>query len=156
MSSALRFLGIRCELRLPTADLACARAILDLDENKIKALADQGLLPTWNIACVHPARGAARIERRFLTRALRDYAQGRPVTSDEDFIVTLIYGGRKPSILGSDFCRAWNCDSGHTCNLIRGGSLQLMKGADYGRGRGHTVKIAWASAIAFLRNRRIA
>lgn len=152
----VKLLGIQCELRRPTADLACARSILDLQENQIKELADQGLFPVWNIAIVHPAQKSNRMERRFLTRALRDYAQGRTITNDDDFIETLIYGGRRTTILGRDFCRSWNCDSGHTCNLIRSGALQLVKGTDYSRGRGHTAQITWASAIAFLNSRRMA
>ena len=156
MSQALKSYSTRCELYCPTVNLACARAILDADEIEIKKLADQGLFPTWNIARVHPAPNDARIERRFLTRGLRDYAEGRPVTRDEDFISILLYGRKKPSLAGRDFCRTWSCDSGHVCNLIRDGTLQIVKGSNYGRGRGRTARITWESALAFLCNRRLA
>lgn len=153
MSRALKFPGIRVELRRPTANLACARAILDLDEIKIKALSDQGVFPTWNIA--RATDPASHSERRFLTRALRDFAEGRPITRDQDFIVTLLYGQWKIGISGKDFCRAWNCDSGHMINLVRDGTLQLVEGSDYGRGRGRSPEIAWGSAVNFLRERRV-
>ena len=162
------FLPIRCELRRPTADLACARAILDLHENEIKQLADQGLFPAWNIArVVEPSpRGEGRVrgngssslrtERRFLTRALRDYADGRPVTRDEDLIVRLLYGKEKPYILGKYFCQTWNCDSGHMINLVEDKTLDLVKGTSYSQGRGCTPCITWSSALKFLKTRRIA
>jgi hypothetical protein len=154
MKSFSHFLGIRTVLRLPTSDLSGARAILDLHENKIKALADDGTLPAWNITR-DPRGASARTERRFLTRAVRDLAEGRPVTCDEDLIVTLLYGRQRPVILGKDFSRSWNCDSGHVCNLIEDGTLQLAQGTSYGRGRGCTSEITWASALAFMRDRRL-
>ena len=153
------FLPIRCELKRPTCDLACARALLDLHENEIKDLAEQGIFPTWNISrLVAPEsdEGGTRSERRFLTRALRDWAEGRPVTRDEDFIIRLLYGKEKPFILGKYFCQAWNCDSGHMINLVVDGTLKIVKGTDYGQGRGCTPCITWASALAFLKDRRIA
>jgi hypothetical protein len=146
------FLGIRCELKRPTADLACARALLDLHENEIKELADQGIFPCWNIARV---TDGSRTERRFLTRALRDYAEGKPVTRDEDLITRLLYGREKPFVLGKYFCQAWNCDSGHTINLVQDKTLAIVKGTDYGQGRGCTPCIKWESAIAFLKDRRL-
>ena len=93
------FLPIRCELRRPTADLACARSLLDLHENEIKALADAGVFPAWNIARAVSVSGT-RTERRFLTRALRDRAEGKPITRDEDFIIRLLYGKDRPFVLG--------------------------------------------------------
>ena len=155
------FLPIRCELRRPTADLACARAILDLHENEIKALADQGLFPAWNIARAwfpHASHSASapRSERRFLTRALRDYADGRPINRDDDLITLLLYGKTKPYILGKFFCQAWNCDSGHMCNLVADHTLIQVPGTTYGQGRGCTPCITWSSAIKFLQDRRIA
>ena len=160
------FLPIRCELRRPTADLACARAILDLHENEIKLLADQGVFPAWNIARFTAPKsdvGGFRTERRFLTRALRDFADHRPITRDEDLIVRLLYGKEKPFILGKYFCQAWNCDSGHMINLVQDGTLALLPSTinspnsrPYGRGRGCTPCITWKSAIAFLKDRRIA
>ena len=152
---AQSFLAIRCELRRPTVDLACARAILDLHENEIKLLAEQGIFPAWNIARVHPATHGSRTERRFLTRALRDLADSKPVTRDEDFIQRLLYGREKPFILGKYFCMAWNCDSGHCINLVQDGTLAIVKGTDYGQGRGCTPCITWSSAMKFLKDRRI-
>lgn len=150
------FLGIRCELKLPTADLRGARAILDLHENEIKCLADAGVFPCWNIARVHPSRAGSRTERRFLTRALRDWAEGKPVTRDEDLIERLLYGKEKPFILGKHFARSWNCDSGTMINLIEDKTLEIVKGTSYGQGRGCTPCITWSSALNFLKNRRIA
>jgi hypothetical protein len=153
---AQSFLAIRCELRRPTVDLACARAILDLHENEIKLLAEQGIFPAWNIARVHPATHGSRTERRFLTRALRDWADSKPVTRDEDFITRLLYGREKPFVMGKYFCMAWNCDSGHMINLVEDKILELVKGTSYGQGRGCTPCITWASAMKFLKDRRIA
>jgi hypothetical protein len=147
------FLGIRCELKRPTADLACARALLDLHENEIKCLADEGVFPAWNIA---RSLTKSRTERRFLTRSLRDWAEGKPITRDEDLIVRLLYGKEKPFILGKYFCQAWNCDSGHMINLVEDQTLETVKGTTYGPGRGCTPCITWQSAMAFLKTRRIA
>ena len=154
--TALKSPSTRCELRYPTVNLACARAILDIDNVKIKELSERGVFPAWNIARGHPAAMAARVEWRFLARDLRNYVECRPITGDEDFITTLMYGRKSVSISGKNFSRSWNCDSGHTCNLIRDGTLQVVKGSEFGRGRGLTALIQWSSAIAFLKDRRIA
>ena len=147
MPPAQSFLAIRCELRRPTVDLACARAILDLHENEIKLLAEQGIFPAWNIARQLPTPQSAlptpRSERRFLTRALRDWADQKPVTRDEDFITRLLYGQEKPFILGKYFCMAWNCDSGHMINLVEDHTLVLLPKTSYSRGRGKTPCITW-------------
>jgi hypothetical protein len=155
MKPSPQFRPVRCELRLPTVDLACAQALLDRHATEITALVEEGRFPAWNISLTHPPSRSGRFERRFLVRALRDYAEG-PITSDEDFIVILLYGQRKPSIRGIDFSRAWNCDSGHTINLVKARVLALMPGTSYGRGRGLTVCITWESAVRFARERRIA
>lgn len=149
-ATAQSFLAIRCELRLPTCDLASARAILDLPENEIKELAENYKFPWWDIA--RPASG--RMERRFLTRALRDHAEEKPVNKDEDWIIRLIYGREKPFIHGRDFRRSWNCDRGTVIGLIADGVLQVVSGTKFGRGRGKTPAITWESAIKFLRDRR--
>lgn len=145
-----KWLPIRCEMQLPTCDLVGARAILGKHENEIKELADADEFPCWNIA----RPGSGRAERRFLTRALRDYAEGRPVNRDEDWIIRLLYGREKPFILGKYFYAAWNCDEGTASNLIEDGVLKVVPGSTYGRGRGNTPCITWASAVQFLKDRR--
>lgn len=147
-----QFLAYRVELRLPTVDLAGARAITGLHENEIKERCECGELPAWNIA-VDPA---SRREWRILGRAARDWADHRPATTDADFIQRLLYGPTKPYILGISFYAAWNCDSGHMINLVEDKTLELVKGTSYGQGRGCTPCITWASAIKFLKDRRIA
>jgi len=77
------------------------------------------------------------------------------ITTDEDLIVRLLYGALKPFVLGVDFVRAWNCDSGTCMNLVRANVLRTVPGTDYGRGRGLTPCITWDSAISFLQSRRI-
>lgn len=148
-----KFLSIRCDLRLPTVDLAGARAITGLHENALKDLCDSGDLPAWNIA---RHRGDSRRELRILARACRDYAEDKlAITSDPDFIIRLIYGRERPFVLGRDFYRAWNCDSGHLINLVVDGTLQTVPGTTHGRGRGNTPCITWSSALNFLSARRV-
>jgi hypothetical protein len=150
-SARQTFLAYRVELRLPTVDLAGARAITGLHENEIKDLCDTRVLPAWNIAVDLESRR----EWRILGRAARDWADHRPITADDDFITRLLYGPAKPYILGISFYAAWNCDSGHGINLINAGILKTLPGTSFDRGRGNTPCITWASAIAFLKNRRI-
>jgi hypothetical protein len=149
---AQKFLPLRAELRLPTVDLAGARAILDLRENEIKSLIDCGDLVAWNIA----TQSSQKIERRILTVSARDFADNRKRAIEESEIIRRVYGSERPFIFGTFFFRAWNCDSGHMINLLEEGSLTKLANTDYRRGRNGTPCITWASALAFLNSRRLA
>lgn len=160
MTSAVqKFLPIRAELRLPTVDLAGARAILGLHENEIKLLVDDLAIPAWDIATKDGRK--VRRELRLLALAARDYADGRHHDYPDAEITRRIYGTglagavERPYILGTEFFAAWNCDSGHVINLLRDGSLKPLKSTDWSRGRNGTPCIDWSSAIAFLKTRRI-
>jgi hypothetical protein len=153
-----KFLPIRCELVLPTVDLAGARAILGLHENEIKDLVDTKTIPAWDISLDPAAKnedGHHRRELRLHARSCRNWAEGKPIEDDEDKLILHLYGGTRPFIPGTRFFRAWNCDSGHAINLIAAKVLKLIAGTDYGQGRGNTPCITWASAVDFLKTRRL-
>jgi hypothetical protein len=144
-----KFLPIKVELRLPTVDLAGARALTGLHENTIKELVDSEDLIAWNIA----RSTGDRRELRILGLSARAWPS--PFAWDEDRVILALYGPVRPFILGTRFHRAWNCDSGHMINLVQDKILQTVKGTDYGPGRGLTPCITWASAINFLKTRRL-
>ena len=147
-----KFLPIRCDLLLPTVDLAGARSITGLHENELKAMAEAGEFPAWNIA----RSVLARRELRILARSARDFAESKARDTDDDLIIRLIHGPPKPLILGRNWYRAWNCDSGHMIHLVEDNVLQLVPGTTYSQGRGCTPCLTWKSAIQFLTDRRIA
>jgi len=155
-----KFLPIRCELRLPTVDLAGARSVTGLDENTIKLWIEAREIIAWDISRSNAASAKSdedrtRRELRILTVSARNAADGRSTTYDDDKIIRLLYGPEKPFILGRDFRRSWNCDSGHMINLVDDQVLAVVKGTDHGRGRGRTPCITWSSAVAFLKQRRL-
>lgn len=158
-----KFLPFKVEMKLPMVKIDGARGITGLHENEIKDLIQLGkLVWVWNIA---PSFGAGsgddegkRRELRFLARELRAFAtdDDKPFELDLDRAILYIYGRERPYLLGRDFHRAWNCDSGTAINLLEAGAITKVPGTDYGRGRGNTPCITWASAIRFLQTRRLA
>jgi hypothetical protein len=147
------WLPLKVELRLPTLSMTGARSLLGLHENLIKEQTELGALIAWDIS----RSGTGRREYRFLAASVRAWREAR--TFDEPEIVKLVYGvkpGERPAFLyGSWFCRCWNCDSGHTINLIEDKVLALVPKTDYSRGRGRTPCITWSSALDFLKTRRL-
>jgi len=147
------YLPVTVDLLLPMCDLRGARQQLKLRENVIKEQADIGAILAWDIS----RSGAKRREYRFLSASVSAWPTA-PVFAESD-LLRLIYGARPgvviPFITGSAFSEAWNCDSGHTINLVTDQTLSVVYGTTYGRGRGRTPCITWGSAVDFLRNRKI-
>jgi hypothetical protein len=142
--------------RLPMLDLGGARALLGLHEERIKVQIELGALIAWDLA----RTGAARRQYRILAASACLWP--KPHVLPEAELILRVYGPAPAApvrrfawLWGAEFSRAWNCDCDHTVNLVRDGALSLMPRTGYGRGRGGSPRITWASAIEFLRARRL-
>ncbi len=143
-------------VRLPMLDLAGARALLGLHKDRIREQIELGELTAWDIS----RGGGSRRQYRILGASARLWPKAHAMPEPE--LILRVYGPAPEGHLhrvrwlgGCDFSRAWNCDSDHTLNLIRDGVLALVPNTSYGRGQGRTPRITWASAIEFLRARRL-
>jgi hypothetical protein len=151
-----KLLTIRAELRLPTVDLAGARAILGETVEEIVDQVDTLQIPAWDIS-VSPS-GAERRELRLSAVACRNLAEGKPVNLDLDDITRRIYGLERPFLKGTWFARSWNCERKTVLRLCESGVLDcipLADGSKWSPGRNGTPAITWKSALAFLKSRRI-
>jgi hypothetical protein len=141
------------KLRVPTVDLTTARAVLGCAEGELRAFIEVGKVPwAWNIA----RRLSGRIELRILAACLQDLQIGYMVERSIETVAELIHGPRTEAIYGPEWHRAWNADSGHMGNLVKDGTLRLLPGSqDCRRGPGGSYQITWASAVEFIRARRL-
>jgi hypothetical protein len=155
-----KLLAFRAELRLPVVDMAGARAILGLTDEEILEEVDvRKSIPAWNIA-VDPDNSDRR-ELRLFGPACRDFAEHRAINTDPDYLIRRIYGPERPFLKGTWFRRSWNCERKTVIRLCESKALACLPldpsthRAFWSRGRNGTPAITWASAVAFLHQRRI-
>jgi hypothetical protein len=147
----------------PTMPIATAKGILQLTEEEIVELIDEGGLAAWDIA----SEGAARNEYRLLTKAVSHYAHpdnkvlGRlagvfdPETAIGQVIGWLdaAHSAPRPFFDGREIKRALNCGRQHLIDLVTERDIPQMDGTKFRRGPGGWPVVARAAFQMFLRAR---
>ena len=144
--------------RRPTMQIGAVKGILDIGEDEVIALIEEGSLVAWNIALP----GAERRELRVLTQTVA-LAQARMVSSGsarsgaqlitEKETFTLLFPHAKPFVTGTEAQRMLNCGSTHVIRLVNEGCLEQCKGSKYRRGPNGSPAITRESFEGFLRER---
>lgn len=135
-----------------TLPLSGARVLLARDDDQLHELIELGRLEwVWNIATPE----ARNRELRFLVAELRGFSDLRSPISDLPAVIGRLLGEEKPFVDGTAFRRAFNCDSDHVLNLIRAGTLAVLPNTSWRRGPNGTPAIAWASAVRFVKERKL-
>lgn len=150
----------------PTMAVETAKGILDLTEDEIVALVDEGALVAWDIR--GPA--AERRELRILTASVSEYsaacrAEATPHAAlrtphsttirPQAAIAQVLPKHEKPFLTGPEIKRALNCGRQHLINLVDASVLPQMPGTKYRQGPGGWPVIPRAQFIAFLSSRVI-
>jgi hypothetical protein len=155
MTTAIqRQMDLRDARYRPAADTNAAMRDLDLTADEVIALTESGDLVGWNIA-VDPT---GRRELRILSASVAHYHDtlgSRPQRFTFEQMLGRVLLHTKPVIASTEVQRALNCDSGHVINLIEAGELAVVRGTDWGRGRGNVASITRASFVEFLRRRQL-
>lgn len=149
----------------PTLGMDGAKHLLDLSEDEVISLIDQGLLShAWNIGL------GARREIRLLRRCIDAYAawcanprtgrRGLPDTGSiaNDAVIHLSLlppGHDKPFLTNGQIQRALNCVSDHVLNLIAAKELAQLPDTKFGRGPAGSALVTLASFQQFLKSRRL-
>lgn len=141
--------------RFATVDVITVRARLDMDDERIADFVACGRLTVWNIA----TRNVEKRELRYLWDDLASPIGSRGTPSeyynrDARFMAGFLFGEGKTFVDGTDFRRAFNCDSKHVLNLIRAGVLEVLPNTGWHKGRNGTPAIAWKSGVNFVQERR--
>jgi hypothetical protein len=66
-----------------------------------------------------------------------------------------VFPAPRPAITAFEISRAWNASPDHILNLCWARHLSLVKGTRCRRGRGGSPLVVTASAVEFLRQRRM-
>lgn len=148
-----RSLPLRVQIRLPMMDIAGVRGALGVSEHEVLELIEQGsgLSWAWDIS----TRAAQRREVRVLARCVTDLQRDAVTELSFDDVVSIIFGRSRPFLWGKEIFRAFNCTSDHVMNLVVEDSLQRLPDTDWRRGPGGSPCVAWASAVQFLKQRRL-
>lgn len=144
----------------PTVGMDGAKHLLDLSEDEILALLEDGrILFAWNIGL-----GEDRREVRILRHSLDDYLarltcppnQARPQLSEDAARKLLLPPGHdKPFLTNGQIQRALNCVSDHVLHLVDAKALTLQPGTKYMRGPNGSALVTVASFGQFLTARRL-
>lgn len=152
----------------PTLGMDGAKHLLDLSEDEILALIDEGLIThAWNIA----TPSAEKREVRILRQALDAYVTwnenpklvparpGVPITANYTdaliFSFLLPPSHVKPFLTNGELQRSLNCVSDHVLNLIDSRALELQPGTKYTRGPNGCALVTVTSFERFLKQRRL-
>jgi hypothetical protein len=119
----------------PLAAVETAKGLLDLTEDEIGALVDEGQLVAFDIR----APRADRRELRILTSSIAHYAAHSsdpsylsPITPDQA-IATVLAALKhdKPLVTGKEIKRLLNCGRQHVINLVESKTLPQLPGTTY-------------------------
>lgn len=149
-------------LHRPLVSVATAAEALNKSPGEIAALIDAGeLLFAWNVA----SRTATKAEVRILSASLSDYQNGHRARASSDNelprVVNLIFptvnqrSGVVSAVTASNLAQRFSVSPDHVFNLIKDGSLQLLRGTSCRRGPGGSPQVLFASVKSFLEERRI-
>ena len=129
---------------------------VDAEEEIIKLIEDGRMRWAFNIATA----GASKRLVRILGQSINEYLAGQeapPINAAEDFARTmdLIFPSRHAMTRAVAVAHAWNTSRDHILNLCREGQLRVAEGSDWRRGPGGSPIVETASAIEFLKQRRV-
>lgn len=142
--------------RRPLMSMNAAMGELDLDEDDVLVLIDEGsLLWAWDIA----GKGAGSRTVRVLTESIEDlvYSRKRPYTDDESEwlrVASLVFPD-KPVIVTYELARSLNCGRQLAVNLVHTRQLKTVPGTRIRSGPCGSAQIVTASAKEWLRKRRM-
>jgi len=146
---------LRVRARVVTLTRAAVRERCQVDDYEIDEFlsrAHHGW--AWNIA----TPDAERAELRFLSSDIARWVDDEPVRCRPlAEVVRELFGDEKPFVDGINFYRAFNCDSQHVYNLIdcRPAALGVLPNTERRRGPNGSAAIAWASAVEFVKERKL-
>jgi len=144
----------------PTMAVETAKGILDLTEDDVVALVDEGALVAWDIR----SPGSERRELRILTASVSEYAAARKEDAAVEHassirpqaaIQSVLPRHEKPFLTGPEIKRALNCGRQHLINLVDAAVLPQMPGTKYRQGPGGWPVIPRAQFVHFLETRVI-
>ena len=138
----------------PTVGMDGAKHLLDLSEDEVIALIEEGKLSyAWNIGL-----GEDRREIRILRQSIDAFweqPRGTPIPESQAFKLLLPPGHDKPYLTNPQLQRALNCVSDHVLHLVAARELTLQPKTDYGRGPNGAALITVVSFRMFLNSRRL-
>ncbi len=144
------------ELESPMIGMAATRDILGLDVDTIlQEIEDRKLAWAWDIGL-----GSTRREIRILSKCVRGYQAsngscGLAEKSEEEITGWILAQDRHPWIEGVRFKFLLSCENSLINALVDCGELMVMPGSKRQSGPRGSDKIVRASAIQFLKQRRI-
>ncbi len=144
--------------RWPVMNIATTRGFLGVRERLILEHIHTGRLPAWDIGIVSDR--PHRREIRILAQSVAELANGQPAQRlSLNQIIVLLFGPAEHAFIpASTLAQIFVCDNSHVVNLIKTGSLDVIKMRGkpaWRRGHGGTARIPFASVIEFVRKRRI-
>jgi len=144
--------------RRPTMSVDTAKGILDLSEDEIGNLVDDGTLVAFDIK--HPA--AERRDLRLLTWSVAEYSKLNPDRSPcyhnmipPTSAISDLLPHEKPFFTGKEIKRLLNCGRQHLINLVTSKALLQVPGTKYRPGPKGWPVITRESFITFLQTRII-
>lgn len=152
----------------PLMPIAAVGWRLDLEEKQVMELIHKGqLLWAWNIAGPDAYR---RTDPRILTESVAKYLEGQRPAQGEEFksqaarqfeaetewqrIASLIFPS-EPEIVTCELARCSNCSRDHVVRLLRAGQFQQVPETRIHRGVTGQARIETASAVEWLKGRRL-
>ena len=146
----------------PLCTISTAKGLLDLTEDEISALVDEGQLVAFDISLVLAPRDQARRHRelRILTASIAEFLRDNPDYSPcftsqicPDIAVKTVLAAikhEKPYLTGTEIKRLLNCGRQHVINLVQRKVLPLMPGTTYRPGPKGYPLIPRPAFLAFL------
>jgi hypothetical protein len=125
-------------------------------EEVIQLIEDGELAYAFDLALVP---NSPKREIRILCASINDYLAGVRQQEDSqegfDLAMRSVFPSARPTISAADLAQAWNASPWHILNLYRANAIRLMKGSKPRRGPTGSPLVEVASAVAFLRARRV-
>ncbi len=150
--------GMRADFRprsRPMISLDGAKAWLDLNEDEVVGLVEEGELEGWNIGT-----GGRRVVR-LLCRAIERYLRyqrrrrKRPPAFTFEELVAQMLPHERPVLDGKELQRVFNCSSTHVIRLITANQLKPNPGSFWRAGPNGSPVVTRESVVGVLRRRRI-
>lgn len=137
--------------RRPLAPIGAAMMLLDLDEDQVLSLIEEGGLAwAWDIR----GPGASRREVRIWLGALTAHLTGapQPVIEEGELLPRLLPHAR-PSLRSPELQRLFTCSATHIQGLISAGEISGERAAR--KGPSGWVPVTRESVLGFLGRRRV-
>lgn len=125
-------------------------------EEEVLALVEDGRLQfAWDMG----GRDAEARLVRIYAESLNDYLAGRSAPEERGDemgrMVSAMFGPGRAEVPAAEVSKCWNISSGHVLNLIRRGTLPVVKGSRIKPGPNGSPRISTAVLAGFLEKRRI-